>query len=60
MLRHLVVRSFSSQGSSDHLTRGAAAVLEALPDNTRRSLTGEWHGVRDEHLAAVLTDFFHG
>jgi pimeloyl-ACP methyl ester carboxylesterase len=49
-----------SQGSSDDLTGGAAAIAAALPGGTRRSLTGEWHGVPDEDLAPVVTGFFHG
>jgi pimeloyl-ACP methyl ester carboxylesterase len=49
-----------SQGSSDDLTGGTAAIAEALPNGTRRSLTGQWHGVQDEDLAPVLTEFFLG
>ncbi|MGH2969182.1 MAG: hypothetical protein ACRDK0_08970 [Solirubrobacteraceae bacterium] len=49
-----------SQGSSDDLTGGAAAIVEALPNGTGRSLTGQWHGVQDEDLASVLTECFHG
>lgn len=49
-----------SQGSSDDLTGGAAAIVEALPNGNRRSLTGQWPGVQDEELAPVLTEFFHG
>jgi pimeloyl-ACP methyl ester carboxylesterase len=49
-----------SQGSSDDLTGGTAAIVEALPNGTRRSLTGQWHGVQDEDLAPVLTEFFLG
>jgi len=47
-----------SQGSSDELTGMAATVLAALPNSTHRSLAGEWHGVPDETLAPVLTEFF--
>jgi hypothetical protein len=36
----------------------AATVVEALPNSTHRSLAGEWHGVPDETLAPVLTEFF--
>lgn len=49
-----------SGGSSDYLTGGMAAIADALPNGTRRSLPGEWHGVADEDLAPVLTAFFHG
>jgi pimeloyl-ACP methyl ester carboxylesterase len=48
-----------SQGSSGELTAMAATVAEALPNSTRRSLAGEWHGVPDEALAPVLTGFFN-
>ncbi len=47
-----------SQGSSDDLTGGTAAIVDALPRGTRRSLTGEWHGVSHEDLAPVLREFF--
>jgi hypothetical protein len=46
-----------SQGSSDDLTSGTAAIAEALQRGTRRSLGGEWHGVPDEDLAPVVRDF---
>lgn len=46
-----------SQGSSDDLTGGTAAIADALPNGTRRSLRGEWHGVPDEDLAPVVTEF---
>jgi pimeloyl-ACP methyl ester carboxylesterase len=49
-----------SQGSSDDLTSGVAAIAAALRAGTRRSLAGEWHGVPDEDLAPVLLEFFHG
>jgi pimeloyl-ACP methyl ester carboxylesterase len=49
-----------SQGSSDDLTGGVAAIVQALPNGTRRSLTGEWHGVPAEDLAPVVTEFFRG
>jgi pimeloyl-ACP methyl ester carboxylesterase len=48
-----------SQGSSGELTGMAATVVEALPNSTHRSLAGEWHGVPDQTLAPVLTEFFH-
>lgn len=47
-----------SQGSSDDLAGGSTAIVQALPNATRRSLAGEWHGVADEALAPVLTQFF--
>jgi pimeloyl-ACP methyl ester carboxylesterase len=46
-----------SEGSSDDLATGTAAIAEALPNGTRRSLTGEWHGVPDEDLAPVVAEF---
>jgi pimeloyl-ACP methyl ester carboxylesterase len=48
-----------SQGSSGELTGMAATVVEALPNSTHRSLAGAWHGVPDQPLAPVLTEFFH-
>lgn len=47
-----------SEGSTGELTGWAAAVVEALPRGTHRSLVGEWHGVPDADLAPVLTEFF--
>ena len=49
-----------SQGSSDDLTGGAAAIAGALPDGTLRTLTGGWHGVPDEDLAPVVIGFLRG
>jgi pimeloyl-ACP methyl ester carboxylesterase len=49
----------NSQSSSDQLTGMAATVVRALPDATHRSLAGAWHGVPDQTLAPVLTEFFH-
>jgi pimeloyl-ACP methyl ester carboxylesterase len=49
-----------SKGSSDDLTGWAAAVSDALPRGTYRSLAGEWHGVPDEDLAPVVTEFLLG
>jgi pimeloyl-ACP methyl ester carboxylesterase len=49
-----------SHGSSPDLGAMAAAVAEALPNATRRTLAGEWHGVPDDVLAPVLTEFFRG
>jgi hypothetical protein len=47
-----------SEGSSDDLTGFAAAIVDALPNGTHRSLPGEWHGVDAAVLAPVLTQFF--
>ncbi len=47
-----------SEGSTGELAGWAAAVVGALPYSTHRSLVGEWHGVPDEDLAPVLTEFF--
>ncbi len=49
-----------SEGSSDDLTGGAAAIVAALPHGTRRSLAGAWHGVADEDLAPVVAAFLRG
>jgi hypothetical protein len=46
------------QGSDGGLTGMAAAVAEALPNSVHRSLVGGWHGVPDDSLAPVLTEFF--
>ncbi len=46
-----------SQGSSADLTGWAATVGRHLPNGTHRSLPGEWHGVPDDVLAPVLTEF---
>lgn len=47
-----------SLGSSDNLTGMAATVAKRMPNATRQSLAGEWHGVPDDVLAPVLTEFF--
>ncbi|WP_084958313.1 alpha/beta fold hydrolase [Thermoactinospora rubra] len=49
-----------SQGSSDDLTGGTAAIAAALPHGVRRSLPGGWHGADDEAVAAAVTEFFRG
>jgi hypothetical protein len=46
-----------SQGSSDDLTTMTSLVARTLPDGTRRSLPGAWHGVPDETLAPALVEF---
>jgi hypothetical protein len=46
-----------SEGSTGELTGWAAAVVDALPNGTHRSLQGQWHSVPDEDLAPVLTEF---
>jgi pimeloyl-ACP methyl ester carboxylesterase len=47
-----------SQGSPDDLTGMAATVAAWLPNSSHRSLAGTWHGVPDDVLAPVLTDYF--
>jgi pimeloyl-ACP methyl ester carboxylesterase len=47
-----------SEGSSTNITGMAAAVAAAMPHATHLSLAGEWHGVPDDVLGPVLTDFF--
>lgn len=47
-----------SEASSDDLTGMAARVAGRMPNGSHRSLPGEWHGVSDEILAPVLTEFF--
>lgn len=47
-----------SEGSSDELTGMAAKVAKAMPHSSHKSVPGEWHGVPDDVLAPVLTDFF--
>ncbi|MBA2307739.1 MAG: hypothetical protein H0W01_00160 [Pseudonocardiales bacterium] len=47
-----------SEGTSGPLTSWAGDIVNALPNGTHRSLAGEWHGVPDETLAPVLTEFF--
>jgi hypothetical protein len=49
-----------SEGSSDDLTGMAATVAEAMPNGSHRSLASEWHGVPDDVLAPVLTEYFKG
>jgi hypothetical protein len=36
----------------------AARVAKAMPHSSHKSVPGEWHGVPDDVLAPVLTDFF--
>jgi len=47
-----------SDGSTDDLSGWASLVAARLPNATHRSLTGEWHGLADDVLAPVLTEFF--
>jgi len=49
-----------SYGSSGDLASMVAAVVEALPHGSHRSLTGEWHGVPHERLAPVLAGYLRG
>jgi pimeloyl-ACP methyl ester carboxylesterase len=60
LLRSVTVPTLviDSQGSTGDLTGMSATVVEALPNATHRSLAGAWHGVPDETLAPVLTEFF--
>jgi pimeloyl-ACP methyl ester carboxylesterase len=59
MLRSVTVPTLvvDSEGSTDDLTGSAASVARQLPLATHRSLAGEWHGVPDDLLAPVLTEF---
>ena len=47
-----------SAGSSADLSGMAATVAAGLPRGEHRSHPGEWHGVPDELVAPVLTEFF--
>jgi len=47
-----------SQGSGDDLTGMAATAARSIPNASHGSLAGGWHGVADEILAPVLTEFF--
>jgi pimeloyl-ACP methyl ester carboxylesterase len=47
-----------SEGSSDNITGMAGTVAASLPNGSHRSLAGEWHGVPDDVVAPVLTEFF--
>jgi pimeloyl-ACP methyl ester carboxylesterase len=47
-----------SEGSTDNLTGMAASVARAMPNSSHRSLAGAWHGVPDDVLAPVLTEYF--
>jgi hypothetical protein len=47
-----------SEASSNDLTGMAATVAKAMPGSSHRSLVGEWHGVPDDVLAPVLTEYF--
>ncbi|GAA4463687.1 alpha/beta fold hydrolase [Phytohabitans houttuyneae] len=46
-----------SHGSSGALADMAADVVATLPQGTRRSLVGEWHGVPHETLAPALAGY---
>src|SRR5262245_28735722 len=48
-----------SEGSTDDLSGWASTVAARLPDATHLSLAGEWHGIADDVLAPVLTEFFN-
>jgi pimeloyl-ACP methyl ester carboxylesterase len=47
-----------SEGSTDNLAGMAASVARAMPNSSHRSLAGAWHGVPDDVLAPVLTEYF--
>jgi pimeloyl-ACP methyl ester carboxylesterase len=47
-----------SESSSDDLTAMSTTVAKALPNGCHRSVAGEWHGVPDNILAPVLSEFF--
>ncbi len=55
---HVPTLVLDSEGSTDNLTGWAASVAGQLPRATHRSLTGQWHSVDSEVLAAALTEFF--
>lgn len=46
-----------SEGSDPALSHAANGMARALPNATRRTLSGEWHGVDDEVLAPVIEEF---
>ena len=56
-LRSNVLQSLAGLGVG-RLTVLEHDVVESLPNRTHRSLAGTWHGLSDEALASVLTEFF--
>lgn len=48
----------ASTASDERLRGWAEGLADALPDATFRTLPGEWHGISEELLAPVLSDFF--
>jgi pimeloyl-ACP methyl ester carboxylesterase len=50
----------NSESSGEALPGMAAAVAQALPDGSHRSLAGAWHGVPEDALAAELIEFLRG
>ena len=49
-----------SEGTDDQLRRWADGAAAALPNGSRLTLPGEWHGVAPEVLAPALVAFFIG
>lgn len=47
----------SSEGSGDQLNSWAVGVADALPGGEHRRLSGVWHGVAPEDLAAAVADY---
>lgn len=50
----------SSESSGDQLDAWAAGVADALPGGEHRRLTGSWHAVPPEDLAAAVSDYLLG
>ncbi|MBB5790094.1 alpha/beta fold hydrolase [Jiangella mangrovi] len=48
----------NSDGSDDYLRGAARDVASRLPAAEHREVPGDWHGVDDEALAALLGDWF--
>lgn len=49
-----------SDGTDDQLRGWADGAAAALPNGSRRTLPGEWHGVEPEILAPAMVAFFIG
>ena len=49
-----------SEGTDGQLRGWADGAAEALPNGSRRTLPGEWHGVAPEILAPAMVAFFIG
>ena len=50
----------NSVDSDDDLRSWSAGVADALPNARHLPMRGEWHGVANDDLAPVLTEFFVG